>query len=521
MKTLIKITALFALVVVSAFGSGTTLGPTNWYDVITTTVTYTFSPGSPGTVSWEVVNSAPGYTGGGNYDVAINGIVVANYGGGGPSGPYNSTQSGSAPANPGDSIVAISTLHFAWTIPLVETDCKAKVDIKNPYAVPTYFKVNHTIDGELGRVLLQPGQAWTQEWTVTCGGTFTLSYQMQGDKGDDIWFVPDPSTPANESGWTGSGAPPTEDGDPAAPAPTVPPPPSPKEAGLPSAGSSPGVPWKPRDPSAPGDTSNLLDRDTYREGVNKIKDSIDELKPYDEATAKTAFEAAADAALASATAAATAANAALPSTINSASEHSNAQAGSDEALYTATVPGIAAQKLLGSNSIAFKPGEIVPGWKTLGGWLREAILITLAISFLFFTQGKFEQYYLVYWQISEKTTKQEPAQITVPGIGWSKQLGTTLALTAAFVAAIAAVITFTNSNIGDLVGSGVTIQSGMSSLGARLGDVWEGVGVIYSFMNVFLPIAAAFQFLAVHYTISWLVAPLWGLAYAIAKYFHV
>lgn len=101
------------LLVVMVHGSGTTLGPTNWYDVITTTVTYTFD-GT--TVTWNVANSAPGYTGGGNYDVSINGVTVANYNPGGPSGPYNSTQTGSHAANVGDSIAAISNLYFAWTI---------------------------------------------------------------------------------------------------------------------------------------------------------------------------------------------------------------------------------------------------------------------------------------------------------------------------------------------------------------------------------------------------------------------
>lgn len=151
-------------------------------------------------------------------------------------------------------------------------DCKASVNITNPYGVPTWFRVQHSIDGELGRVLLQPGQAWVQEWEVTCGGNFVLAYQPQGNQElDGVWFYPeDEEAEPDEEAWEDGE--PVEDGDPEEPAPETPPPPSPAQANLPQKSNSPTEAWQPA--PDPVDTDDLLDRKTFREGVDKLVKAV-------------------------------------------------------------------------------------------------------------------------------------------------------------------------------------------------------------------------------------------------------
>jgi len=164
----------------------------------------------------------------------------------------------------GDEVVSFS-----------ETDCKASVNITNPYGVPTWFKVNHSIDGELGRVLLQPGQVWAQEWEVSCGGEFYLAYQPAGEKQDDVWYVPenpeDPGDPSEEPEDWQNGTP-VPDAPPEEPTPETPPPPSPQEADLPAKGKAPTEAWQPT--PEPTEETDLLDRPTYRQGVDKIVKAV-------------------------------------------------------------------------------------------------------------------------------------------------------------------------------------------------------------------------------------------------------
>jgi len=135
-------------------------------------------------------------------------------------------------------------------------------------------------------------------------------------------------------------------------------------------------------------------------------------------------------------------------------------------------------------------------------------------------QRKFERYYLAWWGVTEKTTKPEPTQ-AIPGVGWGKQIATALFVTAAFVACIAIVITSINSNLATLIGGGTTITNAMTGLGSGANSLFTAIGVIYGFMNVFIPIAAVFQFMAAQYTISWAMPALWTLALGVAKYIHV
>lgn len=172
-------------------------------------------------------------------------------------------------------------VEFEWSA--ASTDCQASVNVTNPYGVPTWFRVVHSIDGELGRVLLQPGQNWTTSWEVTCGGNFVLAYQPTGEETDDVWFIPenpeDPGEPSEDpSDWSPTG-PPTDDQPPESPAPKPPAPPPPSEAGVPAPKKDKGwlPPWKAREDNE--DLSNLLDRDTYREGVENIIGSLSDEGP--------------------------------------------------------------------------------------------------------------------------------------------------------------------------------------------------------------------------------------------------
>lgn len=164
-----------------------------------------------------------------------------------------------------------ATVTWEWTAG-PDTDCKASVNITNPYGVPTWFRVQHSIDGELGRALLQPGQSWVQEWEVTCGGTFVLSYQPTGElELDGVWLYPDEEEPTpDEEAWEDGE--PVNVGPPEEPAPQTPPPPTPEEANLPVKGKSPAEAWQPK--PDPVDDTDLLDRPTYREGVDKVVKAV-------------------------------------------------------------------------------------------------------------------------------------------------------------------------------------------------------------------------------------------------------
>lgn len=412
-------------------------------------------------------------------------------------------------------------------------DCKAKMPaITNTTGYAVHYRLMHSIDGVVATVVVQPGQTTAPaEYDVTCGGSYYIAWQSpdadaaEGNVQDNVWGVLEGSE-ASPTGWHDEGSPGVPDAppnDPEAPEPPVPTPTASNGTPLPPAPGAPASPWGgPSEPTADGDR---LDKQTYKEGTGKIVSELQKqsamMKPATPEAAKAAYEEEAEKALETSEVAATEINAALPDSISAGSPPPSSQAGAGDVIYTATVPGVAPAKILGSNTIVFKPGAIAPDWKTWAGLFREVMLFGIGLAFAFYMQRKFELYYLTWWQVTEKTTKPEVFQVTVPKVGWGKQVATALIITGTFVSTIALVITAVNSNLAAVAGSGATVTNAFVGLTGKTNAVFSAIGVIYGFMNAFIPIAAVMQYAAARYTIGWLMAPLWTLAFTVSKYIHL
>lgn len=214
-------------------------------------------------------------------------------------------------------------------------------------------------------------------------------------------------------------------------------------------------------------------------------------------------------------------NAVLVSSVTAPAVLSSDVADADDSIYEVTGLGDGPQKLLGTSVLKFKLGDVAPNWKNYAGWLREAVLFMMGISFCMFTQRKFETYYLAWWGVGEKTTKPELSQVAVPGVGWGKQLATTLTICAVFTGTVAVAIAAVNTNLASLITSGSTVTNSLQYLTSGGKTVLESVGPIYGFMNAWLPIPAAFEYLGAYYIFGWLMAPIWTGALHFAKYFNI
>jgi len=166
------------------------------------------------------------------------------------------------------------------------TNCTFSVNITNSSGVAVWYRAVHSVDGVLGTSLLQPGETWTQEWEVTCDGTGQVQYQPASGQGnnnsDGVWFVPDEDTPPNPDDNPAD----PDQWDPATeeiPVENVTPPveqvtqtttnPLPPARNVPRS-----APWVQRPPNAETTNENLLDRDTFREGITKLTDLLQEDK---------------------------------------------------------------------------------------------------------------------------------------------------------------------------------------------------------------------------------------------------
>lgn len=417
---------------------------------------------------------------------------------------------------------------------LTSQTCKAIFPaVSNDTAYAIHYRLVHSIDGEVMVKKVAPGTMLPESThTVTCGGTYRIEYQVpdQQGAGDGVWFLPDGEADPDGNGWKnppGVETPDAPEDQPDAPKPDAPDPKADDGKPLPPAPKPPAPPWDPNKP--PTTDSERLDKATYREGVNKIVGELQEqTKLQKEAAekptlneAKEKSDAAEQAQKTAIAAAADSINNALPSNFANATAAPSTQAAATDDVYTWNPPDVGSQTMLGGSSLRFSLSDVAPNWRDLAAWFREAVLFCCGIAFCWFCQRLFEQYYLAWWGVTEKTTKPEVAQMTVPGAGWGKQLATVLTITAAFVGCIAAAVAAVNTQLASLIGSGTTITNAANTLTGSANSIFGAFTITYKFMNAWLPIAAIMQYCAIQYIIRWTVAPLWTIAFAMSKYFHV
>jgi len=172
--------------------------------------------------------------------------------------------------------------------------------------------------------------------------------------------------------------------------------------------------------------------------------------------------------------------------------------------------------------IDFKPSLWWPDWADYADVIREIILFCIGLAWVITEQRRFEAYFRMWWNTPEKTTKPEPAQIAVPGVGWGKQLATALYMTAALVAIVGVTIASYNSHLGAIIGSETMMTIfGMASEKAESLSSNGLFSKAYGLMNMFVPLVAIFQFFTAHYLLGWSMPATWTAALWTAKHVHI
>lgn len=415
------------------------------------------------------------------------------------------------------------------------TDCKATFPaLSNTTGYAIHYRLVHSVDGVVAQKKVDPGGALPESvHDVTCGGTYRIEYAIPDKEGmgDGVWYLPDSETSPDEDDWEDPGTPEVPDVPPETEDPPKPEDPKPDkdENGkpLPPAPRPPAPPWENKPPGPENDMSNLLDRDTYREGVGKIVGELqeqtkalkNEMTQEEKNELLAAAASAADSMVSAATERASEINDALPSSFTAANVAETSKATGSASFYTFSGSGTPAANLFGWAALNFAPATYWPNWETWAGWIRELMLIGFCIIFCFLTQRRFERYYLAWWGVTEKTTKVEPVQMTVPGAGWGKQLALALTLTAAFTGCIAVVIASINSNLSSLI-SGANIGNVMAQVASSSSTMFSGMGPAYEWINAFVPVPAIFQLVGAYWIICWTVGPLFTVALAVSKFVH-
>jgi len=184
-----------------------------------------------------------------------------------------------------------------------------------------------------------------------------------------------------------------------------------------------------------------------------------------------------------------------------------------------TFPTLAA---IGVETVNFKPSLWWTDWATMADIIREIILLAIGVTWAVSQQRRYERYFIAWWNTPEKTTKPEPAQIAIPGVGWGKQISTALFMTAALVAVLSLAIVLINSHFDAISGS-PTIASIFGMFTGGVNDIAGSAlfGKAYQLINAFVPLVALFQYFTAHYLIGWTMPATWAGALWTAKHVHV
>lgn len=161
-----------------------------------------------------------------------------------------------------------------------DTDCVVVFPAtKNTTGYPIHYRIVHSIDGTVATIIVQPGQSVPRaEYAVTCGGTYQIQYQVPdagpGNNGDGTWTVID-GTDADPDGWKPGTPIPDTGPDDEHPDPPMPENPTgPNDEPLPQAPKDPAPPWQ--GPTAPTVDDERLDKQTFKQGVDKVVAELQE-----------------------------------------------------------------------------------------------------------------------------------------------------------------------------------------------------------------------------------------------------
>jgi len=152
---------------------------------------------------------------------------------------------------------------------------------------------------------------------------------------------------------------------------------------------------------------------------------------------------------------------------------------------------------------------------------REILLWLTIFGFWFFSRDLLERYLLSFQETPQITTKVETAQITLPGVGLTKQLLTTLTIYSVMLLAIGGTIALMNTNLANIIPALTT--SGITGLASH---VYDSVGAaagspLMGFFERFVPLAAMLECAIAQIVLSWSMPIVWAACLVITRAFHL
>lgn len=169
---------------------------------------------------------------------------------------------------------------------------------------------------------------------------------------------------------------------------------------------------------------------------------------------------------------------------------------------------------------------VLADWETYAALMRELLLYLWAFYFFRACQTMFETYWGTWWKVPGYQAAPSGAADVAQVWGWGKQLLGAGVLTAALVGIVTVFIVGINSQASAIIGD-LAFGNVMSRFSDRISDIAgnaAGAGYLakgWAFVNMFIPVAALWQFVAAFFVIRLFAAPTWTAALAVAKYFRL
>jgi len=261
---------------------------TNSYSGSSTSVTITYNS-SDGKLYWtrNFVAGGGGWAPGGWLHLVSGSGVTSGTTIWDVSPPSSTSASGSFSVTPGQWYMAAARVsgpgswwlvnpdQYVWLqIPVVP--CQAVMPaLTNTTAYPIHYRIQHSLDGVVATVIVNPGESVPQSaYEVSCGGTYTIQWQVpdapSSSNGDGTWTVVDDPADADPDGWNtpAESTPDAPTGDPDAETPVAPVVADADGNPLPPPVQPPAPPWQPTTPSTTD--ADRLDKQTFKQGADKI-----------------------------------------------------------------------------------------------------------------------------------------------------------------------------------------------------------------------------------------------------------
>jgi len=154
--------------------------------------------------------------------------------------------------------------------------------------------------------------------------------------------------------------------------------------------------------------------------------------------------------------------------------------------------------------------------------MHETLLLGAAIAFVYFVRKDLYEWIKTAFLAPQLTTKNEPGQNFVPGVGWTKQLAVALNFFGFLVVAITGSIVVANTNLDSIIGGMTmdTITGGVPGVWSEVTGGSTRITAAMTLIEKFIPIVGLIQFWVAEVIVTAAIGPLFMACLSVSKVLH-